>query len=152
MSSSGALRNAFFLALAGLLAVSLVEFLAAPESPEITVPSGTILRIRLNVAEAPLVANEAEPVTGELAGPVVVHGKTVLPEGSHLLGVATELESDGKARSPRVSLRFTSLSLLDPSTRYPIETRSAVRDAALLLKRGSVVSVRLTRPLIVRAA
>lgn len=151
MSSYAALRKSLIVAILGLIVVSVVEFAATTQDAEVTIPSGTVLRVRLDTALESDGPRTEDAIVGELAGAIVVGGRTILPEGSHVLGVVTESRVAGRARgAAQIAVRFTSLEL-SGSHRYDIETRSAVREA-LVLRRGSILSVRLTRPLVIRSA
>src|SRR5215831_7336355 len=67
---------------------------AAPAAPvarftEVTVPSGTTLRLALQSEVASDSSRVEQPVRATLRSPVTIDGKTVLPAGSEVSGVVT---------------------------------------------------------------
>lgn len=83
-----------------------------PRPPAATVPSGTTLTL---VLDTPLASdrNQVEdPVRARLARAVVVNGRTVIPEGSQVLGTVTTVERPGRVKGrARLAVRFHTLVL-----------------------------------------
>ena len=83
----------------------------APQYREVTLPEGTTLPLRLRSAVASDTSKVEEPVRAELREAVVVNGATVLPSGTELTGVVTEVERSGRVKGrARIAYRFDSLT------------------------------------------
>ena len=101
---------------------------AAPR--EITIPAGTILRVRLNSAIATDTATVEQRVHGTLSSALVVDGRTAVPAGSAVSGYVTGVDRSAKVKGrARLALRFTDLTARDTGERYRISTRTWVREA-----------------------
>jgi hypothetical protein len=102
---------------------------AAPAFREVTVPEGTTLRLDLASAVASDSSHVEEPVRATLREPIVVSGKTVLPVGTELTGVVTDVERSGRVKGrARVAFHFTSLHV--GSERYAVRTAPIAEQAA----------------------
>ena len=96
---------------------------------EVIVPSGTALRLDLTTAVASDSSRVEEPVRATLRQPVVVKGQTVLPAGTELTGVVTDVEQSGRVKGrARIAFRFTSLR--HAGERYEIRTAPIAEQAA----------------------
>jgi hypothetical protein len=96
--------------------------------PEVTIPSGTALRVRL-LSDIASDENKVEDaVRAEVRQPVVVKGQTVIPEGAELSGTITDVERSGRVKGiARIAYRFDSLSY--GGRRYDIRTTPIVHQA-----------------------
>ena len=66
---------------------------AAPtfaEVRDVTVPAGTLLRVRLQNTVGSDTSRVEDPVRGQLVDPIVVDGQTVVPAGSAVTGLVTQ--------------------------------------------------------------
>ena len=83
----------------------------APQYREVTLPEGTTLPLRLRSAVASDTSKVEEPVRAELREAVVVNGATVLPSGTEVTGVVTQVERSGRVKGrARIAYRFDSLT------------------------------------------
>jgi hypothetical protein len=99
-----------------------------PEYKEVTLPSGTTLRLDLKSAVASDTSKVEDTVRAELRQPVVVDGQTVLPVGTELVGTVTDVARSGRVKGlARVAYRFSSLR--HDAERYDIKTASIAHQA-----------------------
>jgi hypothetical protein len=92
-----------------------------PTYREITIPSGTPLRLDLQSAVSSDASQVEDAVRGSLRQPVIVDGKTILPTGTELVGTVTDVARSGRVKGrARVAYRFDSLRY--DSERYPVST------------------------------
>jgi len=129
-----------------LMASVAVEHAAAPALPaaaairtrQMTVPAGTVLRLRLNRGFGSDSRVEA-PVSGTLLSPIVVDGRTVLREGSVASGYVAEAVRPGKVKGRgRVAVRFTRISPAGLEEHYNMQTRSWVAVAPATKKKDAL--------------
>jgi hypothetical protein len=93
----------------------------------VTIPAGTLLRLRLSHSVGSDVSRIEEPVTATLAVPVRYHGREVLPAGSTAHGYITTAQRSGKVKGrARVGMKFTTIVSSDDHERYNVATRSWV--------------------------
>ena len=59
---------------------------ASPAQRQVSVPAGTLLHLRLDEAVGSDISRVEQPVSASVTRPVVVHGVTVVPAGSTVLG------------------------------------------------------------------
>src|SRR5690349_17433146 len=111
------------------LAPDVVPAVDAASAPrEITVPAGTILRVRLNGGLASDTAAVEQRVHGTLNSPLIVDGRTVVPAGSAVSGYVTDVARSAKVKGrARLALRFTDLTARDTGERYRLATRTWAR-------------------------
>jgi hypothetical protein len=77
---------------------------------EVTLPPGTTLRLKLRSAVASDTSRIEDAVHAELRDAVVVGGATVLPIGTEVAGVVTDVQRSGRVKGRgRVAYRFNSL-------------------------------------------
>jgi hypothetical protein len=104
---------------------------AAPRAPqfhEVTLPAGTTLRLRLQSAVASDTSRVEDTVRAELREAVVVDGATVLPAGTALSGVVTDVERSGRVKGrARIGYRFTAISY--DGERYEVTTAPIAHEA-----------------------
>jgi YMGG-like Gly-zipper len=123
-------------------AAATAEQLAAPAPPpppkyrEVTLAEGTMLGLRLDTAVASDTSKVEDPVRATLRKPIVSNSLTVLPEGTRITGVVTDVARSGKVKGlAHLSLRFTSLTVDDE--RYEIRTHSVSRQAKSTKKKDA---------------
>jgi hypothetical protein len=93
----------------------------ARQSREITLPAGTRLRLRLQSAVASDSSRVEDAVRAELREAVVIDGTTVLPAGTELTGVVTDVERSGRVKGrARIAYRFNAIS--HDGERYKVTT------------------------------
>ena len=111
---------------------------AVPVEREITIPAGTILRLRPARSFGSDISSIEQPITASLARAVLVNGHTVLPVGSTAYGVVTEARRAGKVKGrARVGVRFTQIAPHD-GQRYSMQTRSWVAVAPATKKKDAM--------------
>jgi hypothetical protein len=105
---------------------------------QVTVPSGTVLRLRLTRGFGSDSRLEA-PVSGTLVNPVVVDGRTVLRQGSVASGYVAEATRPGKVKGRgRVAVRFNRITPSGFDDRYTMQTRSWVAVAPATKKKDAM--------------
>jgi hypothetical protein len=88
---------------------------AAPAEPverftEVTIPSGTTLRLELASAVGSDTSRVEEPVRATIRTPVTINGQVVVPAGSEVTGVVSAAEGSGRVKGrASVGMRFSSL-------------------------------------------
>jgi hypothetical protein len=111
---------------------------AVPVEREITIPAGTILRLRPARSFGSDISSIEQPITASLARAVLVNGHTALPVGSTAYGVVTEARRAGKVKGrARVGVRFTQIAPHD-GQRYSMQTRSWVAVAPATKKKDAM--------------
>jgi hypothetical protein len=106
--------------------VTPVRAATARVTRQITVPAGTVLRLRLSRGFGSDSRVEA-PVSATLLSPVVVGGRTVLREGSVASGYVAEAIRPGRVNGRgRVAVRFTRITPAGLEEHYNMRTRSWV--------------------------
>jgi hypothetical protein len=109
------------------------------EVHEMTLPAGTHLPIVLDTTVGSDISKIEEPVHAHLSKPVVIQGKTVLPEGSRLSGVVTDAKRSGKVKGrAHVALRFDTLVAAGQDERYRIDTAAVGRTAPSTKKKDAL--------------
>jgi len=112
---------------------------AKPKLPvyrEVTLPVGTTLRLELASAVASDTSQVEDAVRATLRQAVVVDGRTILPAGTELAGVVTEVERSGRVKGrARVAYRFNSLRY--DSERYSIQTSAIAHEAEATKKQDA---------------
>jgi hypothetical protein len=105
---------------------------------QVTVPAGTVLRLRLNHGFGSDSRLEA-PVSGTLVSPIMVAGHTALREGSVASGYVSEATRPGKVKGRgRVAVRFTRITPAGVDERYNMQTRSWVAVAPATKKKDAL--------------
>src|ERR1044071_5140560 len=114
---------------------------SAPVAPvarytEVTIPSGTTLRLSLSSAVGSDTSRVEEPVRATLRSPVTINGQVVLPAGSEVTGVVTDAEGSGRVKGrARVAMRFSSVRANGES--YDIRTSGYAQEAAATKKQDA---------------
>jgi hypothetical protein len=100
----------------------------APTHREVTLPEGTTLRLELASAVASDTSGVEDAVRATLRQPVSVDGQTVLPEGTELAGVVTNVERAGRVKG-RASVAYRFNSMTHDGERYDIATAQIAHEA-----------------------
>jgi hypothetical protein len=109
---------------------------AATRYKEVTVPSGTTLRLDLSTAVASDTSSVEQPVRATLRSPVSINGQVVLPEGSEVTGIVTQAEGSGRIKGrARIAMRFSGLRA--NGTSYDIKTSGYAQEAAATKKKDA---------------
>ncbi len=119
---------------------------AVPASPvtsratrQVTVPAGTVLRLRLNRGFGSDISRVEDPVSATLSSPITIDGRAVLPEGSLASGYVSEATRPGKVKGRgRVAVRFTRITPAGNDARYNMQTRSWVAVAPATKKKDAL--------------
>jgi len=105
---------------------------------EITIPAGTLLRVRVTRGFGSDFSRVEDPVTGTLARSVVIDGERVLPAGSRVSGYVADARRPGKVKGRgRVAVRFTRIVPDGDSEAYRIRTRPWVAVAPATKKKDA---------------
>jgi len=92
---------------------------------EITLPSGTVMSVRLQSSVGSDTSRVEQPVRGTLRRAVFSHGVEVLPVGTAVLGHVTSAKESGRVKGrASVAFRFTEVEV-------PGEGRFAIRTATV---------------------
>lgn len=105
----------------------------------VTIPAGTIIRLRVERGFGSDISRVEDPVTGRVTRAVIVNGSTVIPAGSTVHGYVSQAERPGKVKGRgRVAVRFTRL--IDPreGESYSIRTRPWVAVAPATKKKDAL--------------
>ena len=103
---------------------------------EVTIPSGTTLRLDLKSSVASDTSKVEDTVRAALRQAVVVHGETVLPAGTELVGTVTDVARSGRVKGrARVAYRFSTLR--HDSERYDITTATIAHEAQATKKKDA---------------
>jgi hypothetical protein len=103
---------------------------------EVTIPSGTTLRLSLESAVASDTSRVEQPVRATLRSPVSINGQVVVPAGSEVGGVVTEAEESGRVKGrARLAMRFNSLRA--GGERYDIRTSGYAQEAEATKKKDA---------------
>ena len=106
---------------------------------ETTLPAGTRLQVVLDTGVGSDTSRAEEAVQGHLASPVVVHGDTVLAQGTRVGGVVTSAERSGKVKGrAHIAVRFDTITPRGDDERYRIRTAAIQRTAASTKKKDAV--------------
>jgi hypothetical protein len=119
---------------------------AAPARPvvaraihQVTLPAGTVLRLRLNRGFGSDISRVEDPVSATLSSPVMLDGRTVLGEGSLASGYVSEATRPGKVKGRgRVAVRFTRITPAGNDAHYNMQTRSWVAVAPATKKKDAL--------------
>jgi hypothetical protein len=106
---------------------------------EVTIPAGTRLPIVLDTAVGSDTSRVEDAVHGHLSQPIVVHGQTVLAEGSRVNGVVTAAAQSGKVKGlAHLAVRFNTLMPRGDDERYSIHAGPVARTAPGTKKRDAM--------------
>jgi hypothetical protein len=143
VGTTGLLITASSLVAALVLTPSTTTPIAARELPaadrQITLPAGTIMRLRVNRGFGSDISRVEDPVSATLTRAVVIGGRTVLPAGSTASGYVSEATRPGRVKGRgRVAVRFTRISPASESESYTMQTRSWVAVAPATKKKDAL--------------
>lgn len=106
---------------------------------QVTVPAGTVLRLRVDRGFGSDISRREDPVSATLASPVVVGGHTVIREGSLASGYVSQATRPGKVKGRgRVAVRFTRITPAGRADHYTISTRPWVGIAPATKKKDAL--------------
>src|SRR5436190_2040311 len=89
-------------------AKAAADKLAPP--PKIIIPAGTPLHVRLNEGVSASKSEPGSQFSATLSDPIVVNGKTVLPQGAHVVGRVVDAKESGRVKGrASLSLALTSI-------------------------------------------
>jgi hypothetical protein len=101
------MQTRLFAALAVFVAATVT---VADAARTVTIPAGTVLRVRLDQSVGSDISRLEERVGGTLVSPLIVDGRTVMPSGSAVSGIVTDATRSGKVKGrARIALRFNAL-------------------------------------------
>lgn len=127
------------LAVLTLASVSFPRTGSADEVRLVTLPPGTVLRVRLDTSVASDTSRREDPVHARLSRAIAIRGVTAIPEGSEIVGTVTEVKRPGRVKGrAHVALRFDKL--LVGNEQYVIRT-GAVRRLARTTKRKDALEI-----------
>jgi hypothetical protein len=112
---------------------------AAAALREVTIPAGTRLPIVLDSTVGSDTSHVEQAVQAHVSQPIVVHGQTVLPSGSHVSGVVTNVARSGKVKGRATfSVRFNSVTPRGDAERYNFRAVAVTRTAPATKKRDAM--------------
>jgi hypothetical protein len=98
-------------------------------APDVTIPSGTVLRLTLTTPVASDTSAVEDAVAAELTNALMVGGRTALPAGALLTGFVRAIDPAGRVKEPaRVALDFTSVT--SGGRRYALSAEHFSRQAS----------------------
>ncbi|MCS7080456.1 MAG: peptidoglycan-binding protein [Chloracidobacterium sp.] len=124
----------------GRLGLSGVVF--AQRVREIVVPTGTVLRVQMDRTISSRTARVGDTFTATVFEPVIVDGRTAIPQGTQVQGRVTQVQpAERRGRSGAIAVEFdriifangvsrdmrASLTSLDPSEREQIDSEGRAR-------------------------
>jgi hypothetical protein len=99
-----------------------------PALREVTIPSGTGLRVKLSTPIASDTSKVEDQVRGSLTNAVVIHGVTAVPAGSEIVGSVVEANPSGRVKG-RASITFRFAHLAVGGENHAIQTAQIRREA-----------------------
>ena len=110
-----------------------------PAMRQVTIPAGTVLRLRVSRGFGSDISRVEDQVSATLANPVVVGGRAVLGQGSLASGYVSQATRPGKVKGRgRVAVRFTRITPAGHDDDYRMETRSWLAVAPATKKRDAM--------------
>jgi len=114
------------------------DLAAAAAVRALTIPAGTRLPIVLDTPVSSASSRVEQSVHAHLVRPVVVQGRTVIPQGSRVSGVVTDATRSGRVKGlAHLALRFDTLVPRGDDTRYQIRTAAVGRTAPATKKKDA---------------
>src|SRR5262245_21086361 len=112
---------------------------AAYRERQVTIPAGTILRLRVQNSFGSDTSRVEDPVRATLVTTVRRNGEEVLPAGSTARGYVTSATRSGKVKGrARVGVRFTSITSSGDREHYSMRTRPWVAVAPATKKKDAL--------------
>jgi hypothetical protein len=141
LSTSAALAAALVLAPGSEPVLQAHEYGLARIHRAVTIPAGTLLRVRVDRSFGSDISRIEDHVPATLVQPLVVDGMTVVPEGSALSGYVSEAVRPGRVKGRgRVAVRFTELRVAGDDESYRIRTQ-AWRAVARATKKKDALTI-----------
>ncbi len=104
-------------------------------SSTVTVPDGTPIHVRLDNSLSTKRNHPGDEFTATVTEPLVVDGRTVIPEGARATGIVVDDSRSGRFHGKaRISLKLESVEA--NGTRYDVDTMDDVRRAGSHKKRN----------------
>ena len=92
---------------------------------QVTIPAGTVLRLRVNRGFGSDISRVEDSVPATLDRPVVIDGRTILSAGSLASGYVVQAARPAKVKvRGRVAVRFTRITPAGSDEGYRMQTRS----------------------------
>jgi hypothetical protein len=121
------------------IASSATPFADTARFREVTIPAGTILRLRVTRGFGSDISRVEDTVTATLARAVVINGRTALPAGSSARGYVVDATRPGKVKGRgRVAVRFNRIEPARDERTYAMQTRSWVAVAPATKKKDAL--------------
>jgi len=129
-------RSYLWLSLSILLMLTLsVAAARRADSATVTVPSGTVIHVRLDNALSTHENRPGDEFTATVSEPLIVDGKTVIPQGARARGLVVDSRESGRLKGvARMRLELTSIEVNGSS--YDIKTSNAMRQGGNHEKRN----------------
>ena len=114
---------------------------SAPAAPavhytEVTIPSGTTLRLSLASSVGSDTSNVEQPVRATLRSPVRIDGQVALPAGSEVTGLVSDAQGSGRVKGrARIAMRFNAVRANGES--YDMKTSGYAQEAAATKKQDA---------------
>lgn len=117
------------------IAALVVSATSANHARPMILPEGTAVHIRLDNALASNQARSGEEFRASVSEPIVVDGKTVIPQGAPVKGLVVEARESGRlGGTSRLRLELTEVEIGNKS--YDLHTASSYRVGRGHLKRN----------------
>ena len=95
-------------------------------STPVIVPEGTLIPVTLDQTLSSEDNNTGDGFDASVSAPIVVGGKTIIPQGARVRGVVVDAQSSGRLKTPgRLELTLTSIEV--GGSRYDIDTGDSTR-------------------------
>jgi hypothetical protein len=106
---------------------------------QVTIPAGTVLRLRIDRGFGSDISRVEDPVSATLARPITVDGRTVLREGSLASGFISQATRSGKVKGRgTIAVRFTRITPAGHETHYAMHARPWVGIAPATKKKDAL--------------
>jgi len=122
-------------ALAVALGIGAAELPRRPSTVELTVPENTVLHVSLGQAVASDENRPGDHFEATVSAPVVIEGKTVIPEGANVEGVVVDVHRSGRLKG-RGSLQLALESINVNGQNFDIRTNTSRRSGGGHKKRN----------------
>lgn len=98
-----------------------------PPPQPVTLPTGTVLTVRVNEAVGSSTSTSGDKFTASVAEPVTYKGQTAIPPRSAVVGIVEAAKQGGKIKgSSSLSLKLVSVTV--KGVQYPISTGSFLQE------------------------
>jgi hypothetical protein len=114
-----------------LVVVFISSITAVDAARRVTIPEGTVLRIRLDTTAASNTSHVEDQVYGRLVNAIVINGRTVVPANSKVVGSVINANRSGRVKGrATLAVRFHQLAPAGDDETYRIRTTAWSRTAA----------------------